>query len=220
MATLKLTTKHRIQASLPTLLLAAAVAGCGTAEPEVAYVPPAPTPEEQFATIVETLETRLSDPDLGGTTLVSEFDAPPGTPIADARVQVEHQMTPPSEEGEPYRGAIAFSMVDPKVTVVLPLPTEEEKAAAKAKEAARVAELKSQLGDGGGPDIESLIVPSTETLADRLGSSPVHEIEPGESKRVYELEHRDGHWVLLTEPDREKEPFYASMIEFAVSKQQ
>lgn len=203
------------------LALACLTVGCSDSTGSSVMAPPKPpTPEEQFAMIVETIETRLNDPSLGDASAVSEYGAEPGTPVTNAKVRVQHALIQPEQTEGTYRATLSFFLEDPKVTVVLPLPTDEERAEAKAKHAARVAELKSELGDENTPDIEALVVPPAEAVSDRLGGSPIHEIEPEETSKTYEFEHREGQWVPVTQPDEDNEPFYALLIKFALAKQQ
>lgn len=199
--------------ALPLLLLS----GCElSSTSELAEVPEPPTAEERFGQMVRVLEDRIEGGSLGTADVVADYQAPVGTPVTDATIRVDHELTPPSGEADPYRGSICFTS-NSKVTVVLPTPTEEERDAVSNKRNAEVAQLESELD--GVVDLDSLVVPDTDGLASRLGSSPIHEIEPGETRRCYEFEFRDGKWVLLTELDRENEPFYAVAIEYALRKQ-
>ncbi|QDT67157.1 hypothetical protein MalM25_00540 [Planctomycetes bacterium MalM25] len=197
----------------PTVSFFVLLALSGCTEPARPPAPPKapPTAEESFAKIVGTLTQRIENEPLvsGG-----QLDAPPGTPVADARVYVSHELAP-AVEGEPRRGSICFS-TKAKVTVVLPPPNEEDQKQDRAKTESEVAELQAELE--GVADIDSLVVPTTEGLNSRLGKSPIHEITP-DDESCYELEHRDGRWELLTELDKENEPFFALEMEFAIKKQ-
>lgn len=194
------------------LALPIALAGCSTPAPPAPPTPP-PTAEERFETIVQTLKQKIEDePIVGGATL----DSPPGTPIADSRVRVSHELTPPASEGEPPRGVVCLTTRS-TVTVVLPPPSEEDQKRDQAKTKSRVAELEGDIEGVG--DLEALVVPTTDGLKSRLSKSPIHEIKPDETKSCYEFEFRDGRWELLTELDEENEPFYALAIEFALKTQ-
>ncbi|MEO0528966.1 MAG: hypothetical protein AAF266_00165 [Planctomycetota bacterium] len=193
------------------------LAGCeSSSTSDIADAPAPPTAEERFGRIVRILEDRIEGGSLGVADVVSEYEAPVGTPVTDATIRVDHELIPPASDDEPYRGEVCLTSTS-KVTVVLPTPTEEEREAATKKRSAEVAQLESELE--GVVDLDSLVVPDTDGLAGRLGSSPIHEISPGETQRCYEFEFRDGKWVLLTELDRENEPFYAIAIEYALRKQ-
>lgn len=197
----------------PTVCSLTLLALAGCTEPAPPAPPKAPpTAEERFATIVQTLKRRIENEPLvtGG-----QIDAPPGTPIADARARVSHELAP-EVEGEPRRATICLS-TSSTVTVVLPPPKEGDKARDQAKTQSEVSELQAELE--GVADLDSLVVPTTDGLNSRLGKSPIHEIKPDETQSCYELEYRDGRWKLLTELDEENEPFFALVIEFAVKKQ-
>lgn len=195
-------------------LLAVVALGCKeTSTPGTsAQAVPIPTPEERFESIVETLKLKVENGDLNAMNAVADFNAPVGTPVTDAKVRVSHELTPPSAEGEPYRGVVSLTTKS-TVTVVLPQPTDEESEAADAKRKARREELESNLE--GVPDLDMLVAPS----ANRVTTTPIHEISPDESTSSFELEYRDGLWHLISELDRENEPFYAVAIEYALKRQ-
>lgn len=203
-----------LAAALPLLLVCS---GCETSSSDgLAEAPAPPTAEERFDRIVTILEDRIEGGSLGTAEAVADYNAPPGTPVTNATVRVDHELTPPSDDNDIHRGNVCLT-TNSRVTIVLPTPTEEERDATSAKRSSELAELESELD--GVVDLDSLVTPSTDGLASRLGSSPIHEIEPGETQRCYEFEFRDGKWVLLTELDRENEPFYAIAIEYALRKQ-
>lgn len=199
------------------LLMAVALVGCEEKTAAPAPPPPPPTPEERFERIVSTLEDRLENTSLSGASVVADYNAPLGTPIAQAKVRVDHELKKPASPDEPYRGVICLSTPDSKVTVVLPEPSEEEKAEAAAKKASKRAQLQDEIE--GSPELEALVVPTTDDLAGRMNTSPIHEIKATDTKSCFELEYHDGRWVLVTELDEENEPFYAFAIEYAMGKQ-
>lgn len=188
--------------------------GCES-EPEPVKAPPAPpTPEESFEQIVGALEEKLSDTSFGTADAITDYNAPPGTPITDATVRVKHQLTPPDGEGGVYRAQLCI-ITEATVTVTLPPPTEGDDEPGRKK-----SEDKTPDSDlDGMPSMDSLIVPRPGEVAGRLGGSGVHEIDPGVIQRCFDLEHRDGKWVLLSKLDRENEPFNALAIEYALKKQ-
>jgi hypothetical protein len=105
-----------------------------------------------------------------------------------------------------------------KAKVIVTLPARSDDDDEEKPTSRRKRKDEEPLGEGL-PAMESLIVPSREEAANRLGSSGVHEIDPGVSQRCFELEHRDGKWVLVSEVDEENEPFNALAIEYALKKQ-
>lgn len=198
---------------LGLVCLVMAIAGCDTpaSKPAVVAEPP-PTPEERFDSLVQTLKRQIENGALDGINAGRDYNAPAGTPVTKARVRITHELTPPVTDGEPYRGVVCF-VTKSKVTVVLAQPTEEESAEADAKRKAKRAELETDLE--GVPDLDMLVAPS----ANRLAASPIHEIEPDETNSCFEFEYRDGLWRLVSELDRDNEPFYAIAIEFALKRQ-
>lgn len=195
------------------LVLVVLLAGCDQAETKrSATVDPPPTPEERFESIVKTLRRQLESDDLSVGVAGGDYNAEPGVPVTNATVRVTQELIPPAAEGQPYRGVICLRTKS-KVTVVLPQPTEEEAEKDKAKRKAQRDELESELE--GVADLDMLVAPK----ADRFSSSPIHEIEPDETESCYDLEYREGRWVLLSELDEENEPFYAIAIEYAMKRQ-
>jgi hypothetical protein len=187
--------------------------GCApSAEPEAP--PPPPTAEERFERIVGALEEKLNDSAFGAAGAATEYDAPLGTPITDAKVKVKHTLTPPSGDAGVPRAQLCL-ITDAKVTVTLPPKSVDD-----AEETSRRKRKSNdeELGEGL-PSIESLVVPSREEAASRLGGSGIHEIDPGVTQSCFDLEYRDGQWVLLSELDQENEPFNALAIEYALKKQ-
>ncbi|WP_146444194.1 hypothetical protein [Botrimarina colliarenosi] len=197
------------------LLLAALTVGCDDSQEDKTPPPPPPTPEERFAMIVGALEEQLEDSSFGTAEAIADYNSPPGTPITDATVKVEHELTPPEGDDGVYRAQLCI-ITDATVTITLPTPSQEEKDAAKDQ---RADANHSNPDIAGMPSIDALKVPSIEGLNGRVGSSSVHEIDPGVTQRCFDLEFRDNRWVLLTELDRENEPFNALAIEYALKKQ-
>jgi hypothetical protein len=200
----------------PLAILVGSLIGCGPASEPVAPPPPPPTPEERFDRIVGALEDKLNDSAFGTADAVSDYNAPAGTPITAAKVEVKHTLTPPDGEGGVHHAQLCF-ITKAKVTVTLPTKSDEEDDEEKPS-SRRTSPEKEPLGEGL-PDMDSLIVPSREEAASRLGSSGVHEIDPGVTQRCFELEFREGQWVLVSEVDKENEPFNALAIEYALKKQ-
>ena len=177
--------------------------------------PPPPTAEERFTTIVESLKRRVENRSLTASDTIGAYNGKPGTPITDATVRVSHELLPESDDGEPRRAVVCFETKS-KVTVVLPQADESEKAGAERRRSREIDEMQEDLA--GVADLDSLVVPSTKGLTSPL-NSPVHELDQGEESRCFEMEFRDGRWELLTELDRENEPFYSLQIEFALKRQ-
>lgn len=197
-------------------LLLAALASLGCEPPverdAAAQADPLPTPEERFESIVTTLKRQLENEKLSGLNAKTQYNSPPGSPITNAKVRVLHELIPPESEGEPYRGVVSLSTKS-TVTVVLAEPSGEEAADSAAKRKAKLAELETDLE--GVADLDTLMSPS----ASRAAASPIHEIKPDETASRFELEYRDGLWRLVSELDRENEPFYAVAIEYALKRQ-
>ncbi|QDV76351.1 hypothetical protein K2D_45840 [Planctomycetes bacterium K2D] len=193
------------------------VAGCEPAPEPVEPPPPPPTPEERFERIVGALEDKLNDSAFGTADAVAEYDAPAGTPITAAKVKVKHTITPPDGEDDVPRAQLCL-ITKAKVTVTLPTKSEKEESDEESSSRRQKRADDEPLGEGM-PPMESLIVPSREEAASRLGSSGVHEIDPGETQRCFNLEYRDDRWVLVSEVDEENEPFNALAIEYALKKQ-
>jgi hypothetical protein len=195
-------------------LLVGSLIGCGPTTEPVAPPPP-PSPEERFDRIVGALEEKLNDSAFGTADAVSDYNAPAGTPITAAKVEVKHTLTPPDGEGGVHHAQLCL-ITKAKVTVTLPTKSDEEDE--EKPTSRRKSGDKEPLGEGL-PAMDSLIVPSREEAASRLGSSGVHEIDPGDTERCFELEFREGQWVLVSEVDKENEPFNALAIEYALKKQ-
>ncbi len=196
-------------------LFVGSLIGCGPTSEPVTPPPPPPSPEERFDRIVGALEDKLNDSAFGTADAVSDYNAPAGTPITAAKVEVKHTLTPPDGEGGVHHAQLCF-ITKAKVTVTLPTKSDEEDDEEPAPRR-RKGEEESLVE--GLPSMDSLIVPSREEAASRLGSSGVHEIDPGDIERCFELEFREGQWVLVSEVDRENEPFNALAIEYALKKQ-
>ena len=195
--------------------LAGVLIGC-TPAPKPTAPPPPPTPEERFDRIVGALEEKLNDSAFGTADAVTDYNAPAGTPITDAKVEIKHTLTPPTGEGGVHHAQLCL-ITKAKVTVTLPTKSDEDDEKEESSPRRNPADEK-RLGEGL-PSMDSLIVPSREEAANRLGSSGVHEIDPGVTQRCFELEFRDGKWVLVSEVDQENEPFNALAIEYALKKQ-
>lgn len=196
--------------------LVGSLIGCGPASEPVAPPPPPPSPEERFDRIVGALEEKLNDSAFGTADAVSDYNAPAGTPITAAKVEVKHTLTPPEGEGGVHHAQLCF-ITKAKVTVTLPTRSDEDDEDEKPTSRRKSPEKEPVVE--GLPDMDSLIVPSREEAASRLGSSGVHEIDPGVTQQCFEFEYRDGKWVLVSEVDEENEPFNALAIEYALKKQ-
>lgn len=196
------------------VMIVGALVGCGPSPEPVKPAPATPTPQERFDRLVSALEEKLGDSALGSGDVFAAYNAPLGTPITDAKVKVKHSLTPSGGEGGAPHAQLCL-ITEAKVRVTLPPKSgdddDEDESSSKKKE-------NKSLGEGL-PSRESLVVPTREEAASRLGGSGVHEIDPGVTQRCFELEYRDGQWVLLTELDKENEPFNALAIEYALKKQ-
>ena len=196
-------------------LLVGSLVGCDRASETVEPPPAPPTPEERFERIIGALEEKLNDSAFGTADAITDYNAPAGTPITDAKVEVKHTLTPPEGEGGVHHAQLCL-ITKAKVTVTLPTKSDDEEDDEPAPRRKKAND--APLGEGL-PSMESLIVPSREEAASRLGTSGVHEIDPGDSERCFELEYREGQWVLVSEVDKENEPFNALAIEYALKKQ-
>ncbi len=205
--------RWRLLSAAGLVILAGSFAGCSP-PPEPEAPPPPPTPEERFEQIVNALEEKLNDSAFGSAGAAAEYGAPLGTPITDAKIKVKHTLTPLTAADDVPHAQLCL-ITEAKVTVTLPPSSKDgdEESGGRKKKAD-----DKDLGDGL-PSMESLVVPSRDAAASRLGGSGIHEIDPGVSQRCFDLEYRDGKWVLVSEVDEDDEPFNALAIEYALKKQ-
>lgn len=195
-----------------------AVAGCEPEPTQSTAVEPPPrerTPEDRFEAIVETLKHGLENQSISSQSLAVDGAPGPGDPVAAARIQVEHELLPPEEEGEPYRARVTF-VSDSKVTVVLPKPQKGDDEATKKKnqEEQSVADLDIE-----GLDLDQLKVPTQDAVAEKMGTSPIHELQSEDEERTFEMILRDGRWALVNEPDPATEPYYDLVLKRAIRNQ-
>ena len=199
-------------------VLVGLLVGCDPAREPAAPPATPPTAEERFERIVGALEEKINDSSFGTADAMGDYNAPLGTPITNAKVEIKHTLTPPDGEGGVHRAQLCL-ITKAKVTVTLPPKTDgEDEGDDKPTSQRKQRADEEPLGEGL-PSREALIVPSREEAANRLGSSGVHEIDPGVAQRCFDLEFRDGRWVLVSEVDKENEPFNALAIEYALKKQ-
>lgn len=201
--------------TLPALVLLAfvVVTGCEPeAEERVAEPPRKRTPEERFESIVETLKYGLENQSLSAQSVAVDGAPGLGDPVAAARIRVEHELIRPTNEGDPFRAKVTF-VSESKVTVVIAPPSAQDKADAKKDDGSALADVEID-----GLDIDALKTPSQNTIAEKLGSSPIKELE-SQDKRVFELEFKEGRWVLLDQPDPDVEPYYDLVLRRAIRDQ-
>ena len=141
----------------------------------------------------------------GGTALMTRGDDPNG-PVAQWKTSVTHQVLPPTADGAPRRAKLRITTTS-TVTMVLPRKSkdddEQEEEDAESSERANESQ-----NDQRTPNKPGLMV----------ADSPIKKL-PSEQVSDYEFEFRDGRWVLLTEIDREKEPFTAVTMDYALNRQ-
>lgn len=195
------------------LLGTASLVACGCDSPQ-AEEKPAPvvkqeTPEELLGLIVESLKRRVEDSSLRDASALDSFGAAPGTPMTDATITVSHEYLPPAGDNEPHRAKLVFAT---KSTVTMILPGKEQEEEAVASEGDLVLEEEIE----GVPPLESLVVPS---VTKNRSTGPSEQRLSNEEESVYELEFRGDKWELVTEIDREAEPFNALAIEYALNRQ-
>lgn len=197
-----------------TMVAAAACLSAGC-EPKTTTAPEPPrprTPEERFAAIVETLKHGLETQSISAQSVARDGAPGAGDPVAAARIKVEHELFPPEKDGDPYRATVTF-VSDSRVTMVLPPPSTEDKPPGKRTGEQTLPEVEID-----GLDLEQLQVPSQQALAERMGNSPIKELE-SKDERKFELVLRDGRWAMVNEPDPDDEPYYDLVLRRAIKTQ-
>lgn len=194
--------------------LPAWLVGCSEPETEKPSKPAISlSPEERFEAFLSTLRRQIEDDSMGSFQASNEFNAPVGTPVTNAKIEVESELIKPEGEAESYRARVCL-INNSKVTVVLPGPSEEEVAEAKAEQEKEIEQLEQELEGVG--ELDSLLTPPKLASS---GGTTIHEIKSEEDTNCYELEFREGRWELISELDRENKPFYASVIEYSLKRQ-
>ena len=181
---------------------AACISACAEKPRQPRPAPPPPTAEERFDNLVQALKRQFNNIDPLPPSM-SDYNSPAGVPVTSSKTTVEHELIPPSEEGQPYRAVVTLNTRS-TVTVVLPF---------KEKEEDETPGDEDQETDGQAAGVS----PSSDTI-DRLGNSPIRTV-PHEDVRRLELEFQEGKWVLLTEIDEENEPFTAAALDYALMRQ-
>ncbi|MEN0110022.1 MAG: hypothetical protein AAF805_04800 [Planctomycetota bacterium] len=207
--------RYRTHTAACLLLGLTASVGCGDpSEEALAPPPPPPTPAERFESLVAALKDYVGDQS-SQARVAQQYAADPSGPVASGEFLVEESYQPPEGKG-PHIATLCFTTKS-SVTVTLPPPSGAGREDANDQ---RSEQLK-ELGEGleGVADLDSLIVPSPETLGARLGASPTVAIENDETRTCYELEYRDGKWEAVTELDRIEQPFYTLAVEYALLRQ-
>lgn len=213
----KLTTYWTRPLGLALALASLSLTGCDEPREREPTEPRVQSAEERFETMVNLLKRTIEQGNLSDTSSVADFNAAPGIPVTTAKFRVDHELEPPTKDGTPRKATVCFRTRS-KVIVTLPGPSDEEMESDRAKTKSRIEEAEEG-GIEGVPDMESLIVPERSGMSSRIGQSPVHEIDSGEEKTCYPLEFREGRWQLVEPLDDDDDPFYSSIIEYALKRQ-
>jgi hypothetical protein len=164
-----------------------------------------PTPEEKFDFIVETFRRGVEDPNIffrvpreGGHSMLAGQNA------------VSHELIKPTKDGEPYRGII---------TVTSQSHYSIERSSDRAEESARQEHARNQDSQSTLDDLnpsDGIDILDSDLAGQPSASGPTSRPNQAtsestvarrkdESDRKYELEYREGRWVLLTKLDPETE---------------
>lgn len=183
--------------------------------PAPPVVKPPPTPEERFERFLTALKRWVESDETRVAVAQADAGVDPGTPVTSWRARVEHRLLKPENPGDELRAEVAIRSKS-KVSIVMPQPDEKEDDR-KAKVAKREEQVSEDALDLP-PELRSLQKGPTADGLDRLRSSPIVE-RKNERVSRYDLAYRDGEWVLLTQLDRENEPFNSEAIEYALKQQ-
>ena len=212
-------------AFLAAVFAVVAAAGCqkpvnnsaATANPATSAQP---TPEENFATIVETFRRGVEDVPIGFVVQ----DGSGSQTMMTGRNRVTHELFPPAKEGDPFKAVIKVnsesryslqrSTVDPK--------TEDSKQASDNSNA-------DSSGTGSDVQIFDPAVASAPgaNAADPRATTPkadknvVTVAPPVENKheRTYHLVHENGRWKLVTKLDPKTEESIKFAFDRALNSQ-
>lgn len=162
-----------------------------------------PTPEESFEEIAgqfaRSIQTGAGGVD--GGFLVRDED---GHSRLAIRNEVTHELIPPSEEGEPYRGVITVtSERDYAIQRVTGNDTSEDKPSERDEDAQR-----GQSTDDQGVDIFDEDLVNAPTANRHAGAEKPGDLVTrlsDEDVKQYELQYENNRWVLKTQLDPDTE---------------
>lgn len=173
------------------------------------------TPEESFQNIVSTLKRAISDQPQA---LVSSTDS--GYSRLQYHRELEHKLTPPSEEGDRYKGTITM-ITDFSYRFRPADESDPDDDEAEEKSGSKESEGDFDIGDPGGDPLGGLgsdiNIPS-DSEDEFVPRSAGAETEDTETK-TYEFEYRDDRWVLVTRIDPAEEQFASNAFEYALKHQ-
>jgi hypothetical protein len=211
--------EYVVRSAACAMVIFAALVGC---EQSTAPVKPVsaskPQPEASFEIIASTFERRVE-----GTP--SGFVAPQagGHSRLVASSNVTSELKPPATAGEPYRGTITVVSKSRYSLARTGDDADQENGDDQAgKERSDGAGIDDPANASGGVEIDDpavvrpasgeggrRLVPDEGAVARRFD----------QTERIFELEHQDGRWVLLTKPDPETERSIQSAFEEALNTQ-
>lgn len=197
-----------VVACLPLLVI-----GCDpeSSAPSKPSEPPRPEAEVKFEHIYEDIDR------LVGTAEGSKArdPGPAGGANTESTQTVEHELHPPVNEGDSYRGTITITR---RYTVTM-FTFNRDSDTQSSGDQQRTDEFAddpdgveggdpTQPTEGAGGDRSSIL----------SGGSPM-KTRDGESVSKFELEYIDGSWRLLTAPDPETEMSIKSAFDYALRRQ-
>jgi hypothetical protein len=168
--------------------------------------PAPPTPEKRFAAFLEAFTRQLNNDQIRGNAAVMTRGDDPNGPTAQWKTEVTHEVLPPSADGAPRRAKLRVTTTS-KVTVVIKRKSVDDEEG---------EEEDSERSDA---DRDGQTAPRSSTKTVPLVADSPMKTLPSEQVSDYDFEFRDGRWVLLTEIDREKEPFTAVTMDYALNRQ-
>lgn len=182
--------------------------------------PVKPSPEEAYKVIIETFRRRMLDTPLGFV-----IDDPTGRSTLTGSNSVEDELITPTSKDQPHRA-------------VLTVTTESRYSLRRIKEGEEKADqdkaggTKSANDDSAGRDADELLAREstsvtntpTEPGKNATNATPAKEdvlqpLEPAADVRKYELQYKDGRWVLVTELDKMTELSIKNAFDSALATQ-
>jgi hypothetical protein len=210
--------RHALCAALLATL--ASSVGCDQkSNTPIQPAPPAqvakPGPEESFELIVETFRRGVEDIPIGFVVR----DRSGGHSMMTGRNEVTHELIPPANEGDPYKGVITVES-ESRYSLQRSTDAPEESANADQSSADQSAANLAPSGVDSGVEVldPDLVTtpgaapeerPSSSAKGEKNGVTVTRKADV--HKRTYELVYRNGSWRLVTklDPKTEKSIQYA-----------
>lgn len=189
------------------------VIGC---EPETPAPPtpatsPRPEAEVKFEHIFEDVNRLVGTAGAGR----ARDPGPTGGANTESTQTVEHQLHPPVNEGDSYRGTITITR---RYTVTMFTFNRDNESSSSNDQQRTDEPVDDAAGMEGGDPMQSGEA-STGGLSSPLTSGSPMKTREGESVRDFELEYIDGSWRLLTDPDPDTEMSIKSAFDYALRRQ-